>query len=313
MQKKYKVIFMGTPTIASCCLDAILKLSGVEVLAVVCQEDKPVGRKHIINFCPVKKTAISHNIKVLQAAKIDNLYEQIKELNPDLIMTCAFGQFIPNNILTLPKYKCINLHASLLPKYRGGAPIHHTILNNEKITGWSLMYMNNKMDAGDVIAQSQIKINPNETYKSLYQKLCLAIQPMINKHFLTLFNDKVQATKQNEHEATYAPNITHENEKINWNNLSANIDAKIRAFYDKPIAYCILEKQIVKIHQATITNIKSTKMPGIIENVTKNIIFVATQDNCIGLKTIQVAGKKPMDVAQIVNGNHPFKIGKVFA
>lgn len=312
MQKKYKIIFMGTPTIASYCLDAILKLPEAEVVAVVCQEDKPIGRKQIISFCPVKKMAITHNIKILQTAKINNFYEQIKKLNSDLIITCAFGQFIPNNILALPKYKCVNLHASLLPKYRGGAPIHHAILNNEKITGWSLMYMTNKMDAGDVITQTKISIDQNETYKSLYQKLCLAIQPMISKHFLTLFNDKVQATKQNEQEATYAQNITRENEKINWNSLSIKIDAKIRAFYDKPIAYCLFENQIVKIHKAWITNIKSTKIPGTIENVNKNMIIVSTQDNCIGLKTIQIAGKKPMNVTQIVNGNHPFKVGKVF-
>lgn len=313
MQKKYKVIFMGTPTIASYCLNAILNLSKIDVIAVVCQQDKPVGRKHIIDFCPVKKIAIARNIKVLQAQKISDLYEQIKELNPDLIMTCAFGQFIPNKILVLPKYKCVNLHASLLPRYRGGAPIHHAILNNEKTTGWSLMYMTDKMDAGDVIAQSKINIDDKETYKSLYQKLCLAVRPIIDKYFLTLFNDNVQTVKQNEQEVTYAPNITYENEKIDWNNSSIKIDAKIRAFYDKPIAYCILENRIVKIHNATITNIKSTKAPGTIESVDKEMIVVATQDNCIGLKTIQVAGKKPMDVMQIVNGNHPFKAGKVFA
>lgn len=312
MHKKYKVIFMGTPLIASYCLDAILNLDFVDVIAIICRSDKPIGRKHIIDFCPVKKTALAHNIKVLQVEKISSLCEEIKQLNPDLIMTCAFGQFVPTSILNLPKYKCVNLHASLLPKLRGGAPIHHAILNNEKVTGWTLMYMSNRLDAGDIIAQCNINIDANETCKSLYQKMCLAIKPFINKHFLSLFNEQVNATKQNDTEATYAPNITHEDEKINWNNPSIKIDAKIRGLYDKPMAYTSLENQLIKIHQAIVTDIKATKVPGTIESLAKDMIVVATQDNCIGLKKIQIAGKKPTDITQIINGNHPFKIGKVF-
>ena len=143
--------------------------------------------------------------------------------------------------------------------------------------------------------------------------MCLSIQPIINEHFLTLFNNKVHTIKQNEQDAIYAPNINHEDEKINWNNSGAKIEAQVRALYDKPIAYSILEKQIVKIHHVVVTNIRSTKTPGTIENVTKDMIIVATKDNSIGLKKIQIAGKKPMDVVQITNGNHPFKIGKIFA
>ena len=180
---KNKVIFMGTPKIAAECLAAILERNDVEVVAVVCQPDKPVGRKKEIVFSPVKQLALDNNLQVLQDIKVSNLYEQIKQLNHDLIFTCAFGQFVPDNILAIPKYKCVNLHASLLPKLRGGAPIQWAIINREKTTGFSLMYMEKKMDAGNIIKQYELPIDINETYKSLYDKLCSLARDIIKNDF----------------------------------------------------------------------------------------------------------------------------------
>lgn len=309
---KNKIIFMGTPKIAAECLKAILARNDVQVLAVVCQPDKPIGRKQQIIFSPVKTIAIQKNIPVLQEAKISILYDKIKELNPDLIFTCAFGQFIPENILFIPKYHCINLHASLLPKLRGGAPIHWAIINHEKITGFSLMYMTKKMDAGNIIKQYSITISDSETYSSLHDKLCLLAQTIIANDFAMLFQKQLPSIVQDEKNVTFGYNITRDNEKIKWDDTAINIDALIRGLYAIPCAYTTYNNQAIKIHQANIINVASTSLPGIIHAIDKNGIQVNTQDKIINLKIIQLPGKKPCNINQLINGNHNFKTGQKF-
>ncbi|XQP54865.1 MAG: methionyl-tRNA formyltransferase [Mycoplasmoidaceae bacterium] len=312
MQIRNRVIFMGTPKIAAVCLAAILEQKDYDVVAVVCQPDKPVGRHKEITFCPVKQLALDHNIKVLQDAKVSNLYEQIKTLNPDLIFTCAFGQFIPSNILDLPQYKCVNLHASLLPKLRGGAPIQWAIINQDKETGFTLMYMDKKMDAGNIIKQYPIGIDPQETYASLYDKLCVLAGEVISKDFKILFNKNLQSTSQDESKATFGYNITRENEKIDWSKSNLEVDALIRGLYNVPIAYTTFDNQIIKIHKATPVDGYRQEKPGTIVQLTNQMMIVACGTGSIKLELIQMAGKKPLLINQIVNGNHPFKVGKQF-
>lgn len=307
-----KVIFMGTPKIAAVCLAAILEHKDIEVVAVVCQPDKPTGRHKEIVFSPVKQLALDHNIKVLQDAKVSNLYEQIKALAPDLIFTCAFGQFIPLNILELPTYKCVNLHASLLPKLRGGAPIQWAIINQEKTTGFTLMYMDKKMDAGNMIKQYSLNIDPQETYASLYDKLCVLAGEVIAKDFNILFDKNLTSAKQDESKATFGYNITRDDEKIDWNKSDVEIDALIRGLYNVPIAYTTFDDQIVKVHKASITKAYKEAQPGTILQLTNQMMVVACGKGAINLEVIQLAGKKPLLINQIVNGNHPFKIGKQF-
>ena len=312
MAANNKVIFMGTPKIAAVCLAAILEHKDIDVVAVVCQPDKPTGRHKEIIFSPVKQLALDHNIPVLQDAKVSNLYDKIKELNPDLIFTCAFGQFIPSNILDLPQYKCVNLHASLLPKLRGGAPIQWAIINQEKTTGFTLMYMDKKMDAGNIIKQYPINIDSQETYASLYDKLCVLAGDILSKDFNLLFDKNLKSTVQDESKVTFGYNITRDDEKINWRKSNLEVDALIRGLYNVPIAYTTYEDQIIKIHKATPVQSYANAAPGSIISLTNKEMIVACGQNAIKLELIQMAGKKPLLISQIVNGNHPFKVGRLF-
>lgn len=312
MPIKNKVIFMGTPKIAAVCLSTILENKNVEVVGVVCQPDRPSGRHKEIIFSPVKEVAVHNNIPVYQDEKVSNLYEKIKALKPDLIFTCAFGQFIPSNILEIPTYKCVNLHASLLPKFRGGAPIQWAIINQEKETGFTLMYMDKKMDSGNIIKQYKIKIDPNETYSSLYDKLCILAGEVISKDFDVLFDKNLKSTPQDEARVTFAYNITRNDEKINWKKSNIEVDALIRGLYKKPIAYTTFDNQIIKIHKATPVQSYANAVPGSIIQLTNQSIIVACSQNAMKLEMIQMEGKKPLLIKQIINGNHPFKVGKLF-
>lgn len=309
---KNKVIFMGTPKIAAECLAAILAREDVEVVAVVCQPDRPVGRKKEIIFSPVKQLALDNNLKVLQDEKVSNLYEQIKQLNADLIFTCAFGQFIPEKILSLPKYKCVNLHASLLPKLRGGAPIQWAIINQETKTGFTLMYMEKKMDAGNIIKQYELPIASNETYASLYDKLCVLAKDIIAKDFNIICNEKVESISQDESKVTFGYNITRENEKIDWKKQASEVDALVRGLYPTPSAYTILDDQIIKVLETEVLDLYPNAIPGMILDANKNGVQVSTGNKVINLKVVQLAGKKPCEVKQLLNGNHPFIKGKLF-
>ncbi len=312
MPIKNRVIFMGTPKIAAVCLAAILEHKDIEVVAVVCQPDKPVGRHKEIIYSPVKQLALEHNILVLQDSKVSNLYGKIRDLKPDLIFTCAFGQFIPSNILDLPKYKCVNLHASLLPKLRGGAPIQWAIINQEKTTGFSLMYMDKKMDAGNLIKQYPINIDPQETYASLYDKLCVLAGDVIAKDFNILFDANLKSEPQDESKATFGYNISREDEKIDWRKTNTEIDALIRGLYNVPIAYTTFEDQIIKVHKAVPVDVYANGVPGSIVQLTRQAILVACGNGAMKLEIIQLAGKKPLLISQITNGNHPFRVGKIF-
>ncbi|XQP55759.1 MAG: methionyl-tRNA formyltransferase [Mycoplasmoidaceae bacterium] len=312
MQSSKKVIFMGTPKIAAVCLAAILEHKDITVVAVVCQPDKPSGRHKEVVYSPVKQLALDHNIPVLQDSKVSNLYEQIKSYAPDLIFTCAFGQFIPTNILELPKYKCVNLHASLLPKLRGGAPIQWAIINQEKTTGFTLMYMDKKMDAGNMIKQYPIDIASDETYTSLYDKLCVLAGEVISKDFMMLFDPNLKSTAQDESQATFGYNITREDEKIDWKKSNIEVDALIRGLYNSPIAYTTFDGQIVKIHKAIPVTSYANAIPGNIVQLTNEAIVVQCGQNAMKLQIIQMEGKRPLLIKQIVNGNHPFRVGKLF-
>lgn len=309
---KFRVIFMGTPKIAAVCLAAILKRNDVDVVGVVCQPDKPVGRKKQIIFSEVKSLALSNNLLVLQDEKVANLYDKIDNLKPDLIFTCAFGQFVPESILNLPKYKCVNLHASLLPKLRGGAPIQWAIINEFKETGFSLMYMDKKMDAGDIIKQYPIEISHNTTYESLYDELCNLAETIIADDFQILFDPNTKGFQQQEKEVTFGYNITREDEKINWNNPAHKIDALVRGLYRTPCAYSNFENMNIKILETEVLDKFPNAIPGNIVNVSKNGIEVATTEKVINIKVLQLPGKNPCTISQIINGNHQFTIGKRF-
>lgn len=241
-----KVVFMGTPEFAV----SILKLliDEYDVVGVVTQPDRMVGRKRIITPPPVKELALAHNIKVFQPLKIKENYQEILALSPDLIVTCAYGQILPEEILHFPKYGCINVHASLLPKLRGGAPIHHAIIDGYKETGITIMYMSKKMDQGDILTQVKTPILDDDNLGSLQYKLSEMAKDLLKSTIPLLIEDKIIPLKQNEEEATYGYNISREEERIDFTKSIEEVDRQVRGLNPVPGAYTTLNGKILKIY-----------------------------------------------------------------
>lgn len=241
-----KVVFMGTPEFAV----PILKLliDEYDVVGVVTQPDRMVGRKRIIIPPPVKELALEHNIKVFQPRKIKEDYQGILALAPDLIVTCAYGQILPEEILHFPKYGCINVHASLLPKLRGGAPIHHAIIDGYKETGITIMYMSKKMDQGDILTQVKTPILDDDTLGSLQYKLSEMAKDLLKSTIPLLIEDKIIPLKQNEEEATYGYNISREEERIDFTKSIEEVDRQVRGLNPVPGAYTTLNGKVLKIY-----------------------------------------------------------------
>lgn len=311
---KINILFMGTTDFSQAILKHLLTMPDkFNIVGVVCQPDRIVGRKKQIVFSPVKQTAIDNNLQLFQPEKIINELEKLQQLNSDIIITCAYGQFLPSPILALPKIIALNIHASLLPALRGGAPIQWAIIKNLKHTGITLMKMVRKMDAGAIFCQEAIDISPEETYQTLKPKLITLAILMLNKYLINIINNEIIATEQDESQVTFGLNITREDELINWNQAANLVSCHIRGLYDIPIAYTNLNNHIYKIHQIAITDNKSLKKPGTITNINKLGIFVATTDYDIIIKQIQPAGKQVIAATNYFGSKDlPLAIGMVF-
>lgn len=298
--KNLKVVFMGTPTFSVPILEALIE--NTNVLLVVSQPDREKDRKGNYLYTPTKKMAIEHNIEVFQPPRIKEDYEKIINLNPDIIITCAYGQIIPKEILDCPKYGCINVHGSLLPKLRGGAPIHHAIINGDETTGITIMYMDELMDSGDIISQKEIPILDDDNLDNLYNKMSILGKDLLIETLPDIINGTNKRIKQNEKEVTFGYNITKEEEKIDFNNSSKNIHNLVRGLSSIPGAYCYLKNKRIKIYESYLTDIKSTKKPGTIEKITKEGIYISTKDNQLRITNIKLEGKKRCPVSEFVNG-----------
>lgn len=301
MQNK-KVIFFGTPWIAKECLKTIHEINGIDVIAIVTQPDREFDRKKNPIYSDVKKFAIENKIKYFQPEKLLEIYQDLLTLNPDIFITCAYGQFIPQKILDIPKYKCVNIHASLLPKLRGGAPIHWSIINGDKQTGITFMYTIKEMDAGNIIFKQAINIDNHDTYKTLLIKLCDLAKSMIKEKILDLFCENINSIEQDKDAVSFGYNIKKEDEIINWNKNAKNIYDLIRGLNDKPVAKWIYKNTVIKVFESTISNNKSTKEPGTITNITKRGIEIATLDFDIVITRIQLPSKNVSDVKDLING-----------
>lgn len=297
--KNKKVIFMGTPEFAVPILQMLIENS--EVVLVVTQPDKEVGRKKEKKFSPIKELAIKNNIETFQPIKIKEDYKYILEKNPDIIITCAYGQIIPNELIETPKYGAINVHASLLPKLRGGAPIHHAIIDGYKKTGITIMYMSSKMDAGDIISQKEITINEKENVGTLHVKLSKIGTELLKETLPLIFEQKNERIKQNEEEVTFGYNITREDEKIDFNKTAEEVYNQIRGLNPFPLAYAILNEKEIKIIEANI-NERAIGKTGEITEITKNSIIVKCKDKSIEITKIKPFGKKIMEVKDYLNG-----------
>lgn len=309
--KNKKIVFMGTPEIATYALKALID-KGFEIIAVITQPDKPVGREKQMQFSKIKEFALKNNLILFQPNKLSEIKQELIELKPFAFVTCAFGQFIPESILAIPEFGCINVHASLLPKYRGGAPIHWSIINGDTKTGVCLMKTIKKMDAGDVYCSKEIHIDNNDTTTTLFKKMNDLVYQIVFNELDKVFDLTYKPIAQDESKVTFAYNISKENEKINLNSTAFQIRNLIRGLSEKPGAYCFLDNKKIKFFNAEILSNLSNKQPGTIVNISKNGLEIATNDKDILIKEIQVEGKKRQFVKDIINGKNIFEIGKIF-
>lgn len=298
--KNINVVFMGTPTFAVPVLEKLIKETNV--ILVVSQPDREKDRKGNILPTPIKKLAQENNIEVYQPQKIKESYEKITNLNPDIIITCAYGQIIPEAILNCPKYGCINVHGSLLPKLRGGAPIHHAIINGDKETGITIMYMDKLMDSGDIISQAKLPILENDKLDIVYEKMSHLGANLLIETLPSIIDGTNNRIKQNENEVTFGYNITKEEEKIDFNESCQEVHNRIRGLSSIPGAYCMLDNKRMKVYQSEITNSKSTQEAGKIIKIDKTGIYVNTSDFIIKLTDIKLEGKKRCLVKDFING-----------
>ncbi len=311
-KESVRIVFMGTPEFSVPILEGLIE--NYEVVGVVTQPDKEVGRKHEIKPSPVKEVALRHEIPIFQPRKIKQEYQEVLDWKPDLIVTCAYGQMIPKEILEYPKYKCINVHASLLPKLRGGAPIHKAIINNYLRTGVTIMYMVEKMDAGDIIAQDETVIWQTDTVGTLHDRLSQMGKELLLQTIPNIIAGKIHPIPQEESEVTYAWNITREEEKIDFNKSTIEIYNQIRGLNPWPGAYATLDGKIVKIYASKISSsFFTTKENGEIGKIYEDGIGVSTKDGEIIITELQFEGKKKLKVEEFFHGYDGNQLlGKIF-
>ena len=295
-----RIVFMGTPEFAVPVLTELIEK--YNVVLVVSQPDREKDRKGNILMTPTKQVALNYNIDIFQPQNIKDEYEKIFEYKPDIIITCAYGQILPDELLKFPKYGCINIHGSLLPKYRGGAPIHHAIINGETETGITIMYMDSKMDAGDIIYQSKIPIGLNDNLDKIYKEMSWLGAKTLLEVLPLIFDGTNNRIKQDENQVSFGLNITKGEEKINFNQKSISIHNKIRGLSSNPGAYAIIEGKRIKIYNSELTDITSKRSPGTIIKIDKKGILVSTLDNDILFTDIKLEGKKRCLVKDFING-----------
>lgn len=307
-----KVVFMGTPEFCVPILEMLIKK--YNVVGVVTQPDKEVGRKRVLTPSPIKQVAIDNNIEVVTPIKVRTEFECVLKFKPDIIITCAYGQIIPKEILDYPKYGCINVHASLLPKYRGGAPIQRAIMNGESKTGITIMYMDEGMDTGDIISVKEVVIGDNDNLTSLNQKMKSAGVELLDYTLPKILSNNITRIKQDSTQATFAPIIKRQDEKIDFNLSALEIHNHIRALADEPGAYAILDNKIVKFYSSRINNnIYPKAVPGEIVNLYKDGIGISTVDAEIVITSIKFEGKNRMSVRDYLNGKDKnIMLGKIF-
>lgn len=310
MNKK-KIVFMGTPKFAVPVLEMLIENYGVDL--VITQPDKKVGRKKVLTPPPVKVVALDNNIKVLQPEKIstdEETYNTLKELNPDIIITAAYGQLVPEKILEIPKHKCINVHGSLLPKLRGGAPIQYSILEDHKKTGITIMYMVKKLDAGDMISKVEVDILDSDNYESLHDKLSVAGRDLLNETLPKIFSGDIAPEKQDDEQATFARNILREDEKIDWNRSAREVFNKVRALDPTPGAFTYLDGNVLKIWSSEVVELEEqssySKVGTIVKQDKKNIYVLCGNETILKVHELQVSGKKRMPVVNFLSNKKDY-------
>ena len=298
-----KVIFMGTPDFAVGTLEAIIE-AGHEVVLVVTQPDKPKGRSGALQFPPVKECAVAHGIEVFQPTKIrlEENVEFLSKYDADIFVVAAFGQILPKSILDMPKHGCINVHASLLPKYRGAAPIQWAVINGDAVTGVTIQQMDIGVDTGDIIVTKELAIAEDETGGGLFDKLAVVGAEACIEALVQIENGTATRTPQNHEEATHVSMISKEFGNIDWNKSAVEIERLIRGLNPWPSAYTKLDGKTFKIWKAKVVSASTDSVPGTVVRVDKGTMEVQTGDGVLSLLEVQLEGKKRMEVDAFLRG-----------
>lgn len=310
LEKDPTIIFMGTPDFSVPILKGIME--HYKVRAIVTQPDRKVGRDGKVIFSPVKQVAFDNDILCLQPEKIRDILQDINVLEPDLIITCAYGQILPLEMLQIPRLGCINVHASLLPKLRGGAPIHHAIMDGFSKTGVTIMYMDKGMDTGDIISQREILISDDDTAETLHDKLSVLGRDLLLETLPSILNGTNSRTTQDEAEATYGFNITREDEHIDFSKTKRQIVNKVRGLNSWPGAYCILDDKILKVWKCREgERIYDLGTDGEITRIYDDGFGVKTSNGEVVFTEVQLEGKRKMAAKDFINGYHEKLEGKI--
>ncbi len=299
-----RVVYMGTPDFAVYALESIVN-AGHNVQAVITQPDKAKGRSKALVPTPVKAKAMEYNIPVYQPERLrdEENVTLLKDINPDIIIVAAYGQILPESILNIPKYGCINIHASLLPKYRGAAPIEWSIIDGEQVTGVTTMYMEKGLDTGDMIEKAEVVIESDDTGLTLHDKLAAVGAELIISTMEKLENGTATRTKQNDAESCYASMLSKDMGSIDFNKAAVEIERLIRGLNPWPCAFTKIDGKGVKLFKAQVCPIGEGAKPGEIVEVTKKTFTIACGRDGLIIKNLQPEGKKPMDTVSYLNGN----------
>ncbi|PWW06213.1 methionyl-tRNA formyltransferase [Paenibacillus cellulosilyticus] len=302
-----KIVFMGTPSFAVSSLERVLE-GGHEVVAVFTQPDRPKGRKRELTPPPVKAAAINHGIPVHQPERMrsEEAIKLVESLKPDLIVTAAYGQILPRAVLEVPRLGCINVHGSLLPKYRGGAPIQRSIINGERVTGVTIMYMAEGLDTGDMISRIEVPIEDTDTSGTLFEKLSIAGADLLARTLPQIEAGNVTAVPQVHEEATYAPNLTREDERIDWSRSARQLFDQVRGLSPMAGAFTLWNGEPFKVWRCVVERAESAEngaqAPGTVLSADAEGIVVQTGTGTLRLLDIQPAGKRTMPAAEWLKG-----------
>lgn len=295
---------MGTPAFSVPILEGLIE-QGYDVQAVVTQPDRPVGRKKIITATPVKEAALAHHLLVLQPEKISGSpeMEKIQELKPDIIVTAAFGQFLPEKLLQVPTHGAVNVHASLLPKYRGGAPVHYAIINGETEAGVTIMEMIKKMDAGGIFSQGKVAITKQDDVGTMFEKLSLLGRDLLLETLPNILSGELTPIPQKEEDVTFSPNISREEEAVNWEKTAEEVDNQVRGMRPWPIAYTTYGDIRWKLWATEPLDETTDEKPGTIIHRSKKELWIACGNKSVlAIKELQPAGKAKQDIQAFLNG-----------
>lgn len=311
-KKKLRVVFMGTPSFAVPILEGLI--DNYDVVLVVCQPDRKKDRKGNVIIPDTKMVAMKHNIDVFQPLRVKDDYQVILDYNPDMIVTCAYGQFIPIEVINYPKYGCINVHGSLLPKLRGGAPIHHAIITGEKVTGMTVMAMSERMDAGDIISQRSLEIGEDENLDSLYKRMSILGVELLLDTIPSILDGTAKYYPQDETQVTFGLNVTKEEEKMLFEKSCLDIKNLVRGLNSIPGAYCMMDGKRMKVYQTEIVQRKYVDGDyGEIVAVDNDGMIVRCKDGYLKILEIALEGKKRCYVRDYFNGiKKESLVGKVF-